>query len=383
MILKFTKVFYDILEAVNEDKKLIISYGGSSSSKSISILQYLYLYALKYKHKRITVGAESVTVLKKTVIPDMIEHVFGDTYEESRFNKTDMIYTFPTGTIMQFVSCDNESRWHGLRSHITYFDEVFYVPQKVFQQASIRTSERVFVSFNPVSEFWITDYFDQHTTSVLHSTYKDNPFLSDTIISALEERISKDDNFRRVYVEGLWGSLEGLIFEEGVNWQITDTMPDTYQNRVIGLDWGYSNDPNAAIDIMFSNGELWVNEILYEKKLINSEIYSKLSDAANIRIVADSAEPKSIEDLKRLGLNIYPSQKGKDSINNGINLIKEFKLNVTRNSINLIKELRNYSWSKDKEGNQLNKPIDNWNHGIDALRYGVYDMLNKRVIKFI
>ena len=181
---------------------------------------------------------------------------------------------------------------------------------------------------------------------------------------------------------GEWGSLSGVIFDEGQNWVINPVFPKLFDRRIVGLDFGYSNDPTAALEISVCNGEIYLKELIYETKLLNSDIRAKLKIGSRA-VVADSAEPKSIAELKKLGLNIYPAQKGKDSINNGINLIKEFKVNVSPDSINLIKELRNYVWAKDKYDNQLTKPIDDFNHLIDAFRYGMFFLMNRKIIKFI
>ncbi len=376
-----TPVFTQLVEAA-KDNRYIILYGGSSSSKSVSVLQYLTLFAFKYKNKRITLTAESLPVIKKTIFADWKSIVMGDLYDDSAFNKSEMTYTFPTGTIFQFIPADNPNRFHGLRQDIIYFDELFNINEQIYRQASIRTKLKVLSSFNPTASFWIKDDFDDVDTKVLHSTYKDNPAVPNSVVDALKKMIKKDPNFARVYLEGQWGNLKGLIFKEDVNWSIVDKMPDKYKNSVIGLDYGFSVDPAAAVKMLYSNGEIYVDELLYKKNQLNSDL-SKILNPNNMRIVADSAEPKSIAEMKKLGSMVFPAQKGKDSINSGINLLKEFKLNVTSSSINLIKELRNYKWAEDNHGNQLNKPVDAWNHGLDALRYGVFDMMNKKNIFFI
>jgi phage terminase large subunit len=363
----------------NWHKRYLIAYGGSSSSKSISILQSLTLYALRNKNKRITISAESLPVLKKTVIPDWREVVMQGMYSHGAFNKTDMVYTFPTGSIFQFIPADDPARWHGLRQDIVYFDELFHIKQAIYNQADIRTKDKVISSFNPVAEFWITDHFKDTNTYVDHSTYKDNPYISQPIIDALEKRISTDKNFYDVYVLGKFGSLEGLIFKEGVNWNVTTDWPEQPKKRNMGLDFGFSIDPAAIIEVAYSNGELWLREKLYRTGMTNADLQPYLSG----RVIADSAEPKSIEELRRLGVDIRPSVKGRDSINAGIQLMKQFKINVTQESTNLIKELRNYSWAENRQGERLTKPIDAFNHGIDAGRYAVQSMFNERNIFFI
>ena len=329
---------------------------------------------MKYKNKRITISAESLPVLKKTVIPDWKDHVMQGIYDQRAMNISDMVYRFPSGSIFQFLPSDDMSRWHGLRSHVVYFDELYYIKKDIFLQAAIRTSERIFVSFNPVSRFWIDDYWDDKDTAILHSTYKSNPYLSQNIIDALEYRISKDSNFRRVYLEGKFGQLTGLIFTEGTHWYVTDEWPDDFKQEVLGCDFGYSVDPAAIVHVRYHNGEIYVKERLYAREQLNSDLANYL----DIETVADSAEPKSIAELRRLGKDVKASVKGADSINSGIQLIKQFKVNVHHESTNLIKELRNYTWQENRQGETLTKPIDDWNHGIDALRYGVSHLFQKR-----
>jgi len=359
-----------------KDSRYIICYGGSSSSKSVSILQQLTLYALVNSNKRITISAESLPVLKKTVIPDWKAHVMQGLYEPKAMNVSEMVYRFPTGSYFQFIPGDDAARWHGLRSNIVYFDEVFYIKKAIYDQADIRTSEKVISSFNPAAEFWIKDLFDEPKTYVDHSTYKDNPYITQQIVDALEARIKTDPNFHRVYALGQWGSLEGLVFEEGTHWTVTDEWPDDFKKERYGLDFGYSIDPACLVHIRYHNGELYLKELVYKREMLNSDIAIYLG--GTVPTVADSAEPKSIAELQRLGKYVKASVKGKDSINNGIQVMKQFKMNVHRDSVNVIKELRRYSWQENRQGEKLTKPIDEWNHAIDAARYAVTDMFSEK-----
>lgn len=372
-----TPVFEKLVNAAKDNRYLIL-YGGSSSSKSISVLQYLTLYALKYKNKRITLSAESLPVIKKTIFIDWKSIVMGELFDEKFFNKSEMIYMFPTGSFFQFIPADNPSRFHGLRQDIIYFDELYNINESIYRQASIRTKEKVISSFNPTSQFWIKDDFDDKDTYVLHSTYKDNPAVPQSVIDALKKMIKKDANFARVYLEGKWGNLKGLIFKENINWNIVDKMPEQYQKRIQGLDFGFSIDPAALLDIRYSNGEIYIDELLYKTNQLNSDIYTYL--IPNLKVICDSAEPKSIAELRRLGANAIKAPD--KEINSGLSLMKEFKINITKNSINTIKEFRNYKWAEDNIGNQLKKPIDSFNHSIDAIRYAIRYMFHQKNIFF-
>jgi len=380
MKLQTTKVFDKIIENI-ETNRYFILYGGSSSSKTISILQYLTLYAFKYKNKRITLSAESVPVLKKTLIQDWRDIIMQDMFVRKSWNATDLVYTFPNGSIFQFIPADDDRRWHGLRQDIVYFDEIYNIKESIYNQADIRTKEKVFCSFNPTSQFWLQNHFNDDKTVVIHSTYKDNQFVSPEIIDALEKRIKVDKNFYDVYVLGKFGNLEGLIFKENENWFITDKRPKDYKKHIIGLDFGFSVDPTAIVDVFYSDGKIFVDELLYSRNKTNPQLKPFLYD--NHKVAADSAEPKSIKELKDLGCNIVPAMKGHDSIKNGIKRLLNFNIYITKSSVNVIKEFRNYKWDTDKEGNQKVKPIDNWNHAIDAIRYAVYEMFNEKNIFFI
>jgi len=200
----------------------------------------------------------------------------------------------------------------------------------------------------------------------IQSTYKDNPSLSEQIVKSIESRQFTDENWWRVYGLGEVGSLEGLIFKD---FDIVNEMPDDYNWRAAGLDFGYTNDPTAFIEVCKVGDNLFFNEIIYNTGLTNDDICSLVEDYKRVEIIADSAEPKSIEEIHRKQFFIKGSVKGKDSVNNGINLLKQYKIHVTKTSVNLIKELRNYSWKKDRDGNYVNQPIDDFNHAIDAVRY--------------
>lgn len=375
MKLRFTKIFHRTKQAAKAHKT-VINYGGSSSSKTISVLQLLTLRCLKYSKHRVTLVAESMPVIKKTIFADWRDVVMDNAYNHRAMNLSEMVYAFPNGSIFQFVPADDQSRFHGLRQNDLFIDEAYNVKKSIFDQGEIRTSGNVFLTFNPNSIFWAKNLFSDDDVYVIHSTYKDNPFLNDSIINSLEKRLQTDPNFWRVYGKGEWGALTGLIFTEGKNWDICATMPEVHKWIVTGLDFGFSADPSAIVDVCYSNGELWADEKCYELELTNPDIAERLN--GNI-VVADSAEPKSIAEIRRMGISIVPSTKGPDSISNGIKMLKQFKLNVTKNSINLIKELRNYKWAESNNGEQLNRPVDAYNHCIDAIRYSVTKKMHKQI----
>lgn len=356
------------------DARIICIYGGSSASKTISALQYLTVLASSsITPLTVTIVGESLPVVKKTVLRDWQRLVMKEAFKPYKFNKVDYTYYFDNRSLFQFMSADDARRFHGIRQDFTMIDEAYNVSHEVFDQLEIRTRRQVILTWNPVSPFWATRLQDlRKDVAVIHSTYMDNPYLEQSFREALEIRAKTDPNFHRVYVLGEYGTLEGLIFKEGEHWNKCTEMPDTYKRGLFVLDFGFTQDPTAILEIRYSDGKYWINELLYKPGMHNDEIYKFLSPlASNKEVIADAAEPKSISELRRMRLNIIPAQKGPDSVKFGISTMQSSQMMITETSDNTIKELRNYSYQKDKHGELIEKPIDAWNHSIDAIRYGI------------
>lgn len=392
---KETEVLENIADEA--DKRIICLYGGSSSSKTISALQYLTIIALASDESLVfTIIGESIPVLKKSVIRDWQRVVMRGVFDQKRFNKLELTYTFPNNSIFQFVPADDETRFMGPRQDYVLIDEAYNVTKGIFNQVEIRTRFQILLTWNPVAPFWATKLEDERDdVAVIHATYKKNPFVPQAIIDSLERRAKTDPNFYRVFVLGKYGSLEGLIFTDGSHWAKVDEMPamDERKRTIYVLDYGFTNDPSAVLELAFAHGEFYVDELEYKEGMFNADIHDVIKlhhihDPENepeepptheelkrvkmrTEVVADSAEPKSNAELRQMGLNIIGAVKGPDSIKYGINTMKAFKMNVTKQSLNVIKEYRNYSWKKDRQGELTGEPIDNWNHAIDAIRYGV------------
>jgi len=299
-----------------------------------------------------------------------------DLYIRDNHNKTDNTYQV-NNSVIEFFSVDNHAKLRGARRDILFINECNNVSYEAFNQLEVRTKKRVYLDFNPVSSFWAHEkVLTRDDTAFLKTTYLDNDALAPEIIKSIEARKS-DVNWWRVYGLGEVGMLEGLVLK---NFGIVDSMPTEYKWKAYGQDFGFTNDPSALIDVTYANGELWLDEIIYETGLTNSDLSTKYAENGLLRrseIIADSAEPKSIEEIHRMGWFIKPAHKGKDSILNGIDILKRYKINITKRSTNLIKEFRNYTWQVDKDGNHINKPIDYYNHGIDAVRYVALNKIGK------
>jgi phage terminase large subunit len=371
--LKFTNVYYQNLTAIKDGYKHIVNYGGSSSSKTISVLQLLRVIAESKPNLYILLVASSIPKIKTTILKDFRNIVMKSDYNSRSFNKQDLIYTFPSGSKFKFMNADDPGKFTGVRSDFCLMDEIntMRYGKDIFNQIDIRLKYVIIPTFNPASKFWITDVMSLESCKVIHSTYKDNQFIDKNIIDKLESKAKTDPNFYKVYTLGEWGALEGLVFKFKDNWDYYTKEPAGYDAIYYGGDFGFSNDPTTAVQVKLNKKgkELYVKEVLYQKGLLNSQISEILKPIIKDRsIVFDSAEPKSIASLRNEhGLRVEAALKGQDSIRAGIERLKEYKILVHENSKHLIEELFNYAYV-DKEG-LTNVPIDDYNHCIDALRY--------------
>jgi phage terminase large subunit len=353
-------------------RRIKIIQGGTSAGKTFGILPILIDKCTKEKGLEVSVVAETIPHLRRGALKDFLKIMrWTNRYFDDRFNKTLLRYDFANGSSIEFFSADDASKLRGARRDILYINECNNVTFEAYNELAIRTKREVYLDFNPANEFWVhKELKDEPDTDFIILTYKDNEALDESIVSQIEKNREKAAtssywaNWWRVYGLGEVGSLEGVVFN---NWKEIDTIPDEAKLVGIGLDFGYTNDPTAAIGIYNWNGKRIVNEIVYRTGMVNSDIAKILP--SGVVIYADSSEPKSIEEIRRYGKTIKGVTKGKDSINYGIDVMQRQEYLVTKSSTNLIKELRSYCWDVDKQGVRMNKPIDHFNHAIDALRY--------------
>ena len=360
----------DKIEALQ--KRIKIIQGGTSAGKTYSVLAVLITKAASYSRTEISIVAESIPHLRRGALKDFLKIMKeNNRYFDERFNKSLLRYEFSNGSVIEFFSADDSSKLRGARRDILYINECNNVTFESYNELAIRTKKEVYLDFNPANEFWVhKELKDEPDSDFLILTYKDNEALDNSIVQQIEKNRLKAEtsaywsNWWRVYGLGEIGMLEGVIFS---NWKTIDTLPKDAKLIGIGLDFGYTNDPTAIIEIYNYNGQRILNELKYQTGMLNSDIAKELPK--HVPVYADSSEPKSIEEIKRYGITIKGVTKGKDSINYGIDVMQRQEYLVTSNSVNLIKELRAYCWDTDKAGTRLNKPIDTNNHAIDALRY--------------
>jgi phage terminase large subunit len=350
-------------------KRLKIIQGGSSAGKTIAVLLILIDVAQKEKGKVISVVSETIPHLKRGAIRDFLsimeEHRY---YKEDRWNKTDFIYTFETGTKIEFFSADSPDKVRGPRRDILFINECNNVSFDTYTQLAIRTNGDIYLDYNPVSQFWVQDnIIPKLDNDFIILTYKDNEALPQTIVQEIESR-RDNRTFWQIYGLGQLGESEVQIFK---GWQIIDEIPFEARLERYGLDFGYTNDPTAIVAIYFYNGGYIFDEILYQKGLSNKQIADTLLNKPKALVIADSAEPKSIDEIASFGVNIQACEKGPGSVNQRIQMVQDQQISVTKRSINVIKEYRNYLWETDKDGKVLNIPEHIWSHSMDALAYGL------------
>ena len=299
-------------------------------------------------------------------------------FDDNRWNKTDSIYTFENGSIIEFFGADQPSKVRGPRRDRLFMNECNNMHLETFEQLEVRTREVIYLDWNPTNEFWF--YTDVcgcgqlnckgTRTDIDHIilTYLDNEALEKSIVDAIEQRKERK-SWWQVYGLGQLGEVSGKIY---TGWKIIDDIPHEAKLERFGLDFGYTNDPSAIVAVYSYNGGLILDEILFQKGMLNSQIASVIQNQEkSVLTVADSAEPKSIDDIALYGVPIIGTVKGKDSVKQGIDIVQDQQISMTKRSINLIKAYRNYLWEVDKNGKVLNVPCHDWSDLMDATRYAV------------
>jgi phage terminase large subunit len=350
------------------DKRIRIVPGGTSASKTISILMWLIDYCQSHEGKLVSVVSESFPHLQRGSIRDFINIMTDRNYlVDNRWNKSNYTYTFETGSKLEFFSADQPSKVRGPRRDVLFINEANNIPYETYDQLEIRTKEIIWIDYNPTNEFWVYEEVMPHVDhDFLTLTYKDNEALDPAIVKSIESH-KHNKQWWAVYGMGQLGEVEGKIFK---GWQIIDEIPHEARLERYGLDFGYSNDPTAIVAIYYYNGGYILDEITYQKGLSNKQIADVLLNVDKALVMADSAEPKSIDELMLYGINVLGTKKGQGSVNQGIQYVQDQKISITKRSINGIKEYRNYMWETDRDGKIINTPIDLWNHFLDATRYG-------------
>jgi len=352
--------------------------GGTSASKTISVLLYLIDRAQSddpTKRTLTSIVSESIPHLKRGAMRDfkniMLDHHYWD---DTAWNATDSIYTFETGSQIEFFSADQPDKLRGARRDRLFINECNNVPFDAFEQLEVRTKEFVFLDWNPTNEFWFYTEVLNKRDDIEHIilTYKDNDALDPEIVKSIESRRNRP-GWWKVYGEGQLGEVEGRIY---TGWQEIDAIPHEARLERYGLDFGYHPDPCAIVAVYYYNGGYILDEVAYQLEMSNREIANTLKNLPRALVIADSAEPKSIAEIQMYGINIQATVKGQDSVRHTIHAVRDLQISVTKRSANLIKEYRNYLWAVNKDGKLMpGVPEDGNDHLLDATRYAINSLV--------
>lgn len=370
-----TKVFQKNLEAFNTPGiRFIVNQGGSRSSKTYSIAQ-LFIILMLQGEGLLTIARKTLPALKGSAMRDFFEIMNNiGIYEEKQHNKTELTYGAGNQEV-EFLSVDQPQKIRGRKRRKLWMNEANEFTYEDFQQLNIRTTEKIFLDYNPSDEFhWIYDQIVPRKDSVfIQSTYLDNPFLEVELRKEIERLKDVDPNYWRIYGLGEKGVSETTIY---THWQYCDSLPDS--ENIMGLDFGF-NHPTALTNVVIKDDNIYTHEKIYESGLTNQELIKKMDDlkiSKQTYIYADSEDPSRIMEIRRAGYNIREAKKGKDSVKAGIDMIKAKKFYITKESTNGIKELKSYKW-KTKDDKILDDPIKLNDDFLDSVRYSVFTHLGR------
>lgn len=352
--------------------RFLVNQGGTSSGKTYTLMQRLIVLSIEEPRAVITVTGQDLPNMKVGAMRDLDNIVHGSPWLMDWFtqNKSENTWRGKNGSLVEFKSYDNAQDAKSGKRDYLFVNEANGVPYDVFWQLQIRTRKQVFLDYNPTARFWAHDkIIGRKDCKLIISDHRNNQFLTEEEHRKIEE--IEDPELWQVYARGLTGKITGLVFSR---WDIVEEMPPLMECKLqaFGLDWGFVNDPTALLEVRVAHGDIWVDELIYTPALTNpmiAEAAHKQGIGRRHRIIADSAEPKSIAELVSMGLNVVASVKGKDSVINGIDILKRYAIHVTRRSMGLQEELKQYKWKVLRTGETTNEPVDSFNHAIDALRY--------------
>ena len=367
---------------IEKSRRICILQGGTRSGKSHSTLQWILVQALTKPNLIISVVRKSFPSMRVSIMRDWIM-ILKDLgiWSEEQWSATEHIYTFENGSMVEFMSIDSSEKRKGSSRDILFVDEANELSREDWFQLFIRTRQKSIIAYNPSfgTNHYIFTEIQTHPEADLYiSTFRDNPFLEKQLVEEIERLKEINPEYYKIYGMGMPGNNIGTIFS--IN--IIDEVPEQAEFVAFGMDYGFSVDPTTLIAVSKIDKDLYIEELIYKKGMVTQDIINELKslDIDRNEIWGDSAEQRLIEEIYRSGFNIKPVKKGKDSVRLGIDLMQQYRLNVTKSSVNTIKEFSEYVWMVDKNGNFENIPVDYSNHSIDAIRYVVMERLNAKKI---
>jgi len=371
-----TNIVYKHL--VNNKKKIVVEQGGTRSGKTYNIILWIiFYYCANNNNKIITICRKSFPSLRATVLRDFIDILKTyNIYRESNHNKSNSEYNL-YNNLVEFISLDQPQKIRGRKRDLLFINEANELYFEDWQQLIFRTMDKIIIDFNPSDEYhWLYDkVITRDDCNFYKTTYLDNPFLEQSLIDEIERLKYTDEQYWQIYGLGERSASKSTIFK----YIEVEKIPDDANLISYGMDFGYSNDPTTLVSVYTKDINLYVKEHLYRTQMTTKDIHTFLKNEQlrNKPIYADSAEPRLIQELRTMGHNIFPSIKGRDSINAGIDLLKRYKIHILADSNNAIQEFRNYKWKEDKSGRLINTPEDKHNHIIDPCRYCTYSILSR------
>ena len=366
-----TKIYAEIQKAIDSGYTTVSLQGSSRSSKTYNTLIWLIMYCLQHAHIRLSIVRATLPAIKGSVFIDFKDILLRmGLWDDKALNKSEFTYQFANGSWVEFFSTDSEQKLRGRKRDILFVNEANELSFIEWQQLKMRTTRFAIIDYNPSfsDEHWICTVNDDARTYHFISTYKDNPFLEQTIIDEIESLKGKNNSLWQVYGLGLQAVIEGLIFK---SFRTISDIHVTVKRRWLGMDFGYTNDPTAICEVAVEGDNLYIDEYTYRTQMLSSDIIRELKERERRKVIAESADPRLIDEIHRAGIDIHPVKKFSGSVEAGISKMLEYNLIVTKRSTNVIKELKNYTYRQDKEGKWLNEPIDCYNHALDAVRYVV------------
>lgn len=367
--IQHTPVFTRNFDALNNSEiRFVINQGGTRSSKTYSICQMLVVYCLTNKNKIVSIIRKSFPSLRGSVMRDFFEILKSlNLYQQTNHNKTENLYNFENGSIVEFFAADDAQKLRGRKRDILYTNEANELNFEEFNQLNMRTSDKLIFDFNPSDNYhWLYDLISRPESILIHSTYKDNPFLTEAQVSEIEYLINVDESYYRIYALGEKGTGKTTIYTHYKYYEELPEIKETYY----GLDFGFNN-PSSLIECHFIDNKCFMKELLYESALTSSDLVSRLKALdipKNKEIMCDGARPEIIEDLKRAG---FVAKSAIKDVKDGIDSVKSTELYVHKESLNLLKEFSNYKW-KTNGDIILDEPVKVYDHAMDAMRYAIH-----------
>lgn len=376
MKVQTTRVYNHLTKAVSEGYTVISEQGGARSGKTYNTVLYLIMYLLEHPGKLLSIVRKTLPALKGSVYRDFEENMRRlGLWDSKAYNKSEMIYRIPNGSEVEFFSTDNEQKLRGRKRNILFANEANEISYLEWKQLKMRTTDLSFLDYNPsfTDDHWLAQLNADPGTYHFTTTYLDNPFLEQVIVDEIESYRDSNSSLWRIYGLGKQDVIEGAVYPEYI---IVDDIPASARRRWCALDFGFTNDPTAILEVAVDGRDLYIDEVAYMTGMVSGDIIAVLKQSLPGRkVISESADPRLVEEIHRAGVNIHAVHKFKGSIEAGISKAKEYRLHVTRRSTNVIREFKNYVYMQDKNGKWLNVPVDAFNHAMDAMRYVVMEEL--------